>query len=178
MEDAGRYRPTGVRLAVMGLFAILAIASLVILADVRLNEGGLWFEGVSGIANERGMTILLLSAEAFALAAVLMLLLIRPRPPEPVDDWVSTGGVHVGGDDTRVQIGCPGCGTVFEKPLTDVDEPHEQDFRCPNCGRQGRLGQAPTRRVDVRERACVDCGRTFKAYQDAAECPHCHAPQA
>lgn len=180
MEEAvGPYRPSGARLGLMTGFALLATISFVVLADVRLNEGDVWFAGVSDAASRSAMTLLLLAFEAIAFTGVLLLLLIRPyhRPPMP-EEWTSTGGVHMGGDGTSIQIGCPGCGTVFEKPYQDVDEPHEQDFRCPNCGRAGRLRMGTHKPVQIRETVCANCGAGFKSYRDTAECPHCHAAQA
>lgn len=162
----------------ISLLAVAALAFLAILADVRFNaQGDLWFDGVSDIANRKGMTILALAGEAIALAAMLLFLLIRPAVRPAHDTWVSTGGVRVGGDETRLQIGCPGCGTVFQKPLTDVDEPHEQEFRCPNCGRAGRLSMEARKQVEVRQATCVSCGQAFSTYRDTSECPHCHAVQ-
>lgn len=182
-EAAGPYRPSGARLALMGVLAFVAVAALLLLYDVRFNQDGLWFGAVSGLAAKSSMTALLLALEAMAFAGVLMLLVIRPytaRPP-PFEGWVSTGGVHVDApatDNTIVQIGCPGCGTVFEKPLTSVDEPHEQGFRCPNCGRAGRLRMGLHKPVAIRQSTCGSCGQGFSAYRETAECPHCHAPQA
>ncbi|MEK6975344.1 MAG: hypothetical protein AABY18_03270 [Candidatus Thermoplasmatota archaeon] len=164
----------------MGVFALIAVAALVLLYDVRFNEGAWWFEGVSNAASRSAMTLLLLALEAMAFTGVLFLLLIRPyrRSAALTEEWTSTGGALMEGDSTVIQIGCPGCGTVFEKPLTSVDEPHEQDFRCPNCGRAGRLRMGLHKPVTIRDAACISCGQGFKAYRDTAECPHCHAPQA
>src|SRR5688572_3456443 len=159
----------------MGVCAVLAILAFVVLADVRLNEGDHWFDGLSDAGDRQDMTIILLAVEAVAFVAILLLLLVRPRAG-PVDDWVSTGGTHMGGDGTRIQIGCPGCGTVFEKPLVDVDEPHEQSFRCPNCGRGGRLNPGLHKGVQMREVTCVRCAHLFTAYREGAECPRCHTP--
>ena len=176
MQDAmPPFRPSGARLAWMGVCAVLAIVAFVVLADVRLNEGDYWFGGLSDAASRKGMTILLVAVEAVAFVAVLLLLLVRPRAG-PVDDWTSTGGTRVGGDGTKIQIGCPGCGTVFEKLLIDVDEPHEQSFRCPNCGRGGRLNLGLHKGVQMRQVTCGNCANPFTAYRDGAECPRCHTP--
>jgi Zn finger protein HypA/HybF involved in hydrogenase expression len=176
MQDAmPPFRPSGARLAWMGVCAVLAILAFVVLADVRLNEGDNWFGGLSDLGTRKEMTICLLVIEAVAFAVILLLLLVHPRAG-PVDDWVSTGGTRMGGDGTRVQIGCPGCGTVFEKPLTDVDEPHEQSFRCPNCGRGGRLNMGLHKGVQMREVTCSRCAHLFTAYREGAECPRCHTP--
>lgn len=175
---AGPNRLSATRMLAISLLAAAALAFLAILTDVRFNAPDeLWFDGVSDIANRKGMTVLALAGEAIALAAMLLFLLIR-APAQPVDDaWVSTGGVRVGGNDTQLQIGCPGCGTVFQKPLTDVDEPHEQEFRCPNCGRAGRLSTEARKQVELRQATCVACGQSFTSYRDTSECPHCHAVQ-
>lgn len=169
------YRPSGGRLALLGVFTVLAVLAFVVLADVRLNEGDPWFPGLSDAAGRRDMTLVLLAIEALCFVAALVLLLVRPRPP-PAEEWTSTGGARVGGDGTRIQIGCPGCGTVFEKPLIDVDEPHEQTFRCPNCGRGGRLNMGLHKPVSMRPVVCVSCANEFTAYRPGAECPRCHTP--
>lgn len=181
MEDAtGPYRPSGRRLALMGVFAVVAVAAFILLWDVRFNgvEGGdPVFGGLTDAMSRTAWTVLLLAFEAIAFTGVLLLLLIRPRSDTwTADEWASDPGAP--GSDTRIQIGCPGCGTVFEKQSTDVDEPHEQDFRCPNCGRAGRLRMGLHKSVSVRDAVCTSCGRDFKAYRGTAECPHCHAVQA
>ena len=170
------YRPSKGRLAFMVILAFVAVVAFVILADVRLNEGDPILEGVSDAGTRDNMTTALLVVEAFAFLGVLLLLLLRPNPTRAGDDvWTSTGGTTVG-DGSLIQIGCPGCGTVFEKVYTDVDEPHEQNFRCPNCGRQGRLKMALHKPVSLRATVCSNCEFEFTAYRDGAECPRCHSP--
>lgn len=175
---ASPYRPSKGRLAFMVILAFVAVVAFVILADVRLNEGDPILEGVSDAGTRDNMTTALLVVEAFAFLGVLLLLLLRPNPTRVDSDvWTSTGGTTVG-DGSLIQIGCPGCGTVFEKVYTDVDEPHEQNFRCPNCGRQGRLKMALHKPVSLRATVCTNCEFEFTAYRDGAECPRCHSPSA
>lgn len=177
MEDATRPdRPSGTKLAIIGLLAFVGLVSFLVLADVRLNQGDFWFEGLSDAASKSTMTWTLIGIEAAAFLGALVLLLLpgSARPQE--DEWISTGGVRMGGDGTRIQIGCPGCGTVFEKPLIDVDEEHEQHFRCPNCGREGHLRMEVHKPVEIRKTVCSTCDKEFQSYRAGAECPHCHAP--
>ncbi len=170
-------RLSGLRVGLIAALCLLAILAFFVLWDVRLNDGDWWFDGLSDALSRSGMTALLLSIEGVALLAILLLLVIPGPAPAYPEPWVSTGGARVGGDPSRLQIGCPGCGTVFEKPYMDVDEPHEQTFRCPNCGRQGHLNLALHKPVEVKPTVCASCGAEFKSYRKTAECPHCHTPQ-
>lgn len=180
-EALARERISGARLAWIGVLALLALAAFLLLADVRFNYSDPTLDGVTDAASRANMTAILIGVEAVCFLAVLLLLLIDPfggsRIIGPDEEWTSTGGTRVGGDDA-LTIGCPGCGTVFEKPYTDVDEPHEQDFRCPNCGRAGHLRMELRKPVHIRATTCGNCGREFQAYREGAECPHCHAPAA
>jgi hypothetical protein len=169
------YRPSKGRLALMVVLAVVAILAFLVLADVRLNPGDVVLEGVSDAQSRSTMTTILLVIEAVAFLAVLLLLLIRPAPVAAYEEpWTSTGGAAVG--DAIIQIGCPGCGTVFEKGYTDVDEPHEQNFRCPNCGRAGRLKMELHKQVPMHKTVCPACSNEFISYRAGAECPRCHTP--
>jgi len=176
MEESDQ-RLSGARVAGAIALAVVAIVCFVLLADVRLSYDDPVFDGITQETTRKGWTVLLLAYEAIALVGILLLLLVRRRGSGTwsPQEWTSAEAVEGGG--RRVQIGCPGCGTVFEKPLTEVDEPHEQDFRCPNCGRAGRLRLGLHKSVQVRDAACANCGRDFRSYRQGAECPHCHAPQ-
>lgn len=169
---AAPFRPSGARLALMAFLAVVAILAFLVLADVRLNPGDVWIEGVSDAASRSTMTTTLLVVEAIAFLGVLLLLLVRPAPPMDDAPWTSTGGVG----DSVIQIGCPGCGTVFEKPYHDVDEPHEQSFRCPNCGRAGHLKMELHKQVPMHSTVCASCSNEFVSYRPGAECPRCHTP--
>src|SRR5687768_7580191 len=109
------------RLAFMVILAFVAVLAFIVLADVRLNEGDPVLEGVSDAGSRSNMTLALLVVEGFAFLGVLLLLVVRPRTISDGDLWTSTGGALVG-EGNLIQIGCPGCGTVFEKVYTDVDE--------------------------------------------------------
>lgn len=76
----------------------------------------------------------------------------------------------------EVQIGCTGCGTIFEKIYTDIDEEHERVFACPNCGRQGFLKTYEVKQAPIRNVVCHTCGREYRKYRETAECRHCHTP--
>ena len=182
-EVRERYRPSGRRVALMAVFALLALAAFILLWDVRFNHPEVDGDPVFPVTDDAqriSWTIILLSFEAMFGVAIVLLLLIHPRAHTgsgwPAEDWTTQAAASPAGDST-LQIGCPGCGTVFEKVATDVDEPHEQEFRCPNCGRAGRLRMGLHRSVDLRERTCASCARPFQAYRTDAECPHCHAVQ-
>lgn len=183
MQD-GAYRPSGRRVALMVVLAIVALAAFVLLWDVRFNHPDLGpgsdprFEPVTDATTRTGWTYLLLAFEGMALIGILLLLFIRPRGGTQTQTagWEVEQSTDSAGGRV-IQIGCPGCGTVFEKPESDVDEPHEQEFRCPNCGRAGRLRMGVHKSVAIRGHTCSNCGREFQAYRDTAECPHCHAAQ-
>lgn len=182
-EVSERYRPSGRRVTVMAVFAAVALVAFVLLWDVRFNHPQVGGDPVFPWTDDfqrLSWTVLLLGLEALCGVAILLLLLIHPRAREEgewmAEDWTSApAGAQPA--DSMLQIGCPGCGTVFEKPTTDVDEPHEQDFRCPNCGRAGHLRMGLHRAVDLRDLTCVSCGSAFQAYRTSAECPHCHTAQ-
>jgi Zn finger protein HypA/HybF involved in hydrogenase expression len=189
MEEASdRYRPSGGRLAAMVACAVVALAAFLLLWDVRFNHPDLGagsdpvFGGITDAATRANWTIVLIAVEAMALAAILILLLIHPRGPSFADEaWPAEGWAHGNAPPSAgklIQIGCPGCGTVFEKVDTEVDEPHEQAFRCPNCGRAGHLRMGIHKVAAIRSLVCTNCSRGFEAYRDPAECPHCHAVQA
>lgn len=183
MQDGG-YRPSGRRIALMVVLAVIAVASFVLLWDVRFNHPDLGpgsdptFGRATEATSRLGMTYLLLSFEGLALGGILLLLFIRPRARLEGDTAAWAVQETDSGAGGVIQIGCPGCGTVFEKPESDVDEPHEQEFRCPNCGRAGRLRLGVHKAVAIRSATCASCGRDFQVYRDTAECPHCHAAQS
>lgn len=166
----------------MVCFALVALLAFALLADVRLSYDQPFFKGLTPELARTTWTLLLLAIEATCLLVLVLLLLVPPRAPrddagqgtpDTAEAWVvdepSTGG-------PQVQIGCPGCGTIFVKPLVDVDEEHEQDFDCPNCGRQGHLRLGLHKSAALRDVHCASCDQLYTAYRDAAECPHCHAP--
>ena len=157
------------------LMAVLAAAAFIVLLDVRLNYDDPILSGVTDFASRSTMTALSLSVEAVCFLAMALLVFLRPRQA-PATSWGEALATATLADD--LQIGCPGCGTVFEKPLTSVDEPHEQSFRCPNCGRAGRLRMELRKPVHIRAATCGNCGSEFQTYREGAECPHCHAPAA
>lgn len=180
-DGTAQYRPSAGRLTAMAGLTVLAIVSFVVLLDVRLNQGDWWFEGLSDAASRSTMSAILVILELASLVGIALLLFIHPRtnPWEPTSDWTTEmAESSAAASSPAIQIGCPGCGTVFEKPYTDVDEPHEQSFRCPNCGRAGRLRMGLHKKVPMHSLTCRTCGRGFIAYRETAECPHCHAPQA
>lgn len=181
--------PSGRRVGLMAGLAVLAILAFSLLADVRLSYEEPLFDGLTPNLPRLTWTLVLLAVEAFCVILLVVLLLVRPVPKggesgddateENADMWTVEDANPTGPvDDTRVQIGCPGCGTIFVKPLVDVDEPHEQDFACPNCGRPGRLRLGLHKSAPLRTVACVQCSAEFTAYRDGAECPHCHALNA
>lgn len=171
--------PSGRRIGVMVGFVVLAVMAFALLADVRLSYDDPLFNGLTPNLERFTWTLLLLIVEAFCVLVLVLLLTIRPAGsgmPAPTEDWTPQDAVTITMDDTQVQIGCPGCGTIFTKLLVDVDEEHEQDFNCPNCSRPGHLRLGVHRSAHLRNLACNSCEREFTAYRDNAECPHCHAP--
>lgn len=165
----------------MALLTLLAIAAFALLADVRLNQDDLWFPAVSDLASRATMTAVLIVLEVACLVCIALLLFVHRRTEAwTTADWTTeiSEPVPAGTPATSIQIGCSGCGTVFEKAYSEVDEPHEQDFRCPNCGRAGHLRMGLHKKVPMRTQTCGNCSREFTAYRETAECPHCHAPQA
>ncbi|MGB1697751.1 MAG: hypothetical protein ACPHK8_05080 [Thermoplasmatota archaeon] len=101
------------------------------------------------------------------------------------DEWVDEEPVY--GTVEHVQehartgdkmLGCPDCGTVFLKRAHEIDEAHELDFNCPNCGADGHYepGQTPLS-AQIHEHTCTRCSYVYEAYQDAHQCPSCHAEQ-
>lgn len=174
--------PSGRRLGVMVGFAVVAILAFALLADVRLSYDDPLFDGLTPNLARFTWTLVLLAVEAFCVVMLVILLLVRPAPgrasADSADLWTVDNAEPGPVDDTRVQIGCPGCGTIFIKPLVDVDEPHEQDFACPNCGRPGHLRLGLHKSAHLRTLACTQCNAEFTAYREGAECPHCHAIHA
>ena len=73
-------------------------------------------------------------------------------------------------------IGCKTCGTVFERPETQLSS--GRTFRCPNCTRMGRIAARSPEPLQVADVSCPSCGRPFQRYREGAECPHCHVRSA
>lgn len=108
------------------------------------------------------------------LAIVLLMVIILLRPK-----WVQRllRRTSVFDDDPVYMVGCPGCGTTFDRRHHEIDEPHEKRFQCPNCARVGELKSMRRKKATVDDHWCTDCDKHYKVYQDESECPHCHKPQ-
>ena len=174
MGESTARAPLGAgRVTAIVILALIAVAAFLLLVDVRINHDDPVVP-ITDAASRQSMTVFWLGVELLCFVAMILLVFVRAPSPEVAWQRELAGA----SPDDDIQIGCPGCGTVFEKPLTTVDEPHEQSFRCPNCGRAGNLRMELHKKVQLRQVACGACGNPFTAYRDGAECPACHTRAA
>lgn len=142
----------------------LAVLAVLWLVNVRLLDQP-YFKGTADDLSKDAWTILCFTA----LVAVVGIDAALLRGPKAAP-WAreDRGGTRV------YLIGCKTCGTVFERPESQLSS--GRTFRCPNCDRMGRLAQRSAGPLIVNTIRCASCGRDFRGYRDGAECPHCHAP--
>lgn len=77
--------------------------------------------------------------------------------------------------DPLLIVGCKGCGHMFERHYTDIDEEHEQHFRCPQCDRPGTIHSLRAKKHDELDVDCFDCGLRYRTFQNYSECPRCES---
>lgn len=166
-DETPRVR-SGARLGVqIGLFVVAALL-LVWLGNV-LADSPFWSGAVDWLSKGWWIGILL---TLLVVLLVVEILLLRPAVVQRALD-----GHPLFDDDPLFMVGCPGCGTTFDRRHHEIDEPHEQRFACPNCGRQGHIKSLKQRRASVDDHWCTSCGKHYTVFQDHSECPHCRTPQ-
>lgn len=158
-EDAPAWKPV-----LQVVLVPLAVVAVLWLVNVRLL-GTPYLEDAAGALSKDAWTVLCFSV-LVAVVGIDAALLRGPRAaPWARED---RGGQRV------YLIGCKTCGTVFERPETQLSS--GRTFRCPNCARMGRVAARSAGPLVVKDIRCAACGRDFRGYREGAECPHCHAP--
>ena len=144
----------------------LAVLAVLWLVNVRVVDPP-YFESMADRMSQDAWTILCFGV-LVAVVGIDAALLRGPRAaPWARED---RGGQRV------YLIGCKTCGTVFERPESQLSS--GRTFRCPNCTRMGRVAARSAGPLVVADVRCAACGRNFQQYRDGAECPHCHARAA
>lgn len=141
----------------------LAVLAVLWLVNVRLVDPP-YLEGIVDRFDADTWTILCFSV-LLVVVGVDAALLRGPRAAP----WAREDR----GDQRVYLIGCKTCGTVFERPESQLSS--ARTFRCPNCARMGRLAARSAGPLVVADVRCPSCGRDFRQYREGAECPHCHA---
>lgn len=160
-EAAPSWKP-----ALQVILVPLAILAVLWLVNVRLVDPP-YFEGTVDQLSKDVWTFLCFGV-LLVVVAVDAALLRGPRAAP----WAREDR----GDQRVYLIGCKTCGTVFERPESQLSS--GRTFRCPNCTRMGRLAARSAEPLQVAEVLCPSCGLGFRRYREGAECPHCHARSA
>lgn len=166
-EDEVPVRSTG-RFVTQIILFVAAILFFLWLVNV-LSSDPIW-PGFADSLSEGGWIGLLLSLLFIDLLVVIMLL--RPRWMQRAID-----GGPIFDADPLYMVGCPACGTTFDRRHHEIDEEHEKRFACPNCGREGHLKSMRKKRVHVEDHWCTSCDKHYKVYQNHSQCPHCSEDQ-
>jgi predicted Zn-ribbon and HTH transcriptional regulator len=161
-EAAPAWKP-----ALQVILVPLAILAVLWLVNVRLMDPP-YFQGTADQMSKDTWTWLCFAVLVVVVGADAALL----RGPSPAP-WAREDR----GEGQRVYlIGCKTCGTVFERPESQLSS--ARTFRCPNCARMGRLAARSAGPLVVAEVLCPACGLGYRRYREGAECPHCHVRSA
>ena len=149
------------RLTAQIILATLAVAAFVWLVNVLVNHPDV---GTSALRHSTWIITLL----TFLAVDLLVMLVMSDMFYDRVR------GVHrvPTRDEDSLVIGCPACGTVFAKPVTQLDEDHP--FGCANCGREGFVRDHSLNRKWIRNEHCKTCDTVYQEYKEFSECPTCH----
>lgn len=148
------------------VIVVLASMLLLWLINVEADAADQWWKSLLGELSQNSWVILLFIL--FGVLIVAQILLLLP--------WWKTirqtgNGENIPVGNDRV-FGCTSCGTIFRKQEHEVDEPHEQNFACPNCDRAGMIRGA--REANPEFTTCGNCNHVYEAFLEQNECPQCH----
>lgn len=166
-DDAVPVRSTG-RFVTQIILLLIGVGLFLWLVNI-LGDGDVWPGVVDWMSRGAWIAVLLI---LLVILLIVVILLLKPA-------WVTRAldGRPIFDDDPLYMVGCPGCGTTFDRRHHEIDEPHEKRFQCPNCNRVGELRSMKKRRAHVEDHWCTQCDKHYTVYQDHSECPHCHAAQ-
>lgn len=161
VRSIGRFA-TQIALLVVGVLLFLWLVNI-------LSSDPVWPSFAGSISEGAWIAILLI---LLIIDLIVVILLLQPV-------WVQRAldGAPLFDDDPLYMVGCPGCGTTFDRRHHEIDEPHEKRFQCPNCARIGELRSMKRKKAHVEDHWCTQCDKHYQVYQDHSECPHCHTAQ-